>query len=219
MQSKKRLTEINIWEAAWYMNLNVHEKLFERYLKHRCDNIGVWDPNFKLAAFHLDYQDDFQSLADGFFKKINYDRERIKLLKTGEWFIIDFVRFQYCRKKNLKRGNPAHRSYLDLMMERGLWEWFCENQPDVMPTEDIANFNEINPVPTLKKGAKRGLKEDSKGYKDKDTEKESDKEAETDKDTDLDKDTPVSIRKKEFKETPTEFEMRNKGMLDDTPFK
>lgn len=207
MQNKKRFKEIHLWEASWFMNLNKDQKLFWIYLNDRCDNIGVWDPNFKLAAFNLEIENS-KDFFDQFFIDINSDKDRIYKFSGGEWFIFDFVKFQYCQKKPLNPKSPPHKSYLLLMKKRDLWDWFCENQPEVMPADALLEYIDLNPKPALKKNSSRVKKELSKRAKDKDPDKEKAKVKKKDKD----KDTPLKP-----KETLLEFEMRNKGLLNGSP--
>lgn len=205
MQSKKRFTESNIWSASWFMDLTNDQKLFWGYLNDQCDNIGVWDSNFKLASFHLGIE-NFEDFFHQFIDTINSDHKRIYEINKEQWLLIEFVKFQYCKKSPLNRKNPAHKSYLNLIVERKLSTWFCENQPDVLSYEDLSDFYVLNPKTTLDKRSSRGLKEVSESYKEKDPDKVEDKK------TDTDEDTPP-----EHQETSLEFEMRSKGMLNGSP--
>jgi hypothetical protein len=214
MQSKKRFTEINIWEASFFMELTPKQKLFWYYLNDRCDNIGVWEPNFKLVAFNLELEGNPHEFGDSFLQALN---DRVIVLESGHWFLPDFVKFQYCKSNNLNSKSPAHKSYIELMKGRNLWEWFCENQMDVMPPDDINEYLKLHPKTPFSENSKRGLKEVLESHKDKDTDKE--KAQEEEKATDTDKDTPlVDGKRKVTKETGLEFEMRSKGMLNETPF-
>ncbi|MEX0661159.1 MAG: hypothetical protein WEA58_04675 [Balneolaceae bacterium] len=196
MQSKKRFTEINIWEADWYMFLTPTQKLMLKYITDRCDNIGVWDTNLKLAAFHVGISGDPVSFWDDFVMAVNNSEERIIQLDSGAWFIVGFVEFQYCKgNKPLSNKSPAHKSYIGIMHERGLWEWFCENQAEIMPQEEVDMYMSIYPKPTLSVGYQNG----SDRAKDKEEEKEADKVEDINKD----KDSPEQLHNEE---DPLSFE-------------
>lgn len=127
MDSKKRFTNNFIWDSKLFQLLEKGEKLFYFYLMAKCDNIGYWDPNFQLAKFHVGEFDE-----EVFLKKINDGKKRIIILEDGAWFLTSFTKFQYSQTKPLNPKNPAHKSYIHLMMERNLYDWFIENEPNMM---------------------------------------------------------------------------------------
>lgn len=181
MQSKKRFIETNLYESEWFMELNPEQKVFWHYLNARCDNVGVWEPNWKLAFFSLGLEGNYEEFSHALMKAVNKSCQRIIVLENGYWFLSEFVRFQYCNGKPLSSRSPAHISYLNLIEKRNLWEWFCKNQPDVMPPEELDTFNDLYPKPTLSVGYQKG----SDRYKDQEEDKETD--------TDTDKETPSEI--------------------------
>ena len=78
-------------------------------------------------------------------------------------------------------NNPAHKSYLQLIEEKNLLTWFCENFPETLP-ESYLNKE--------KKTSFRPLGDPFETHKDKD--KEKDKET--------DKETAQEMNLKAFKE-------------------
>lgn len=167
MQSKKRFTEINIWDDPVFIELTPQQKLMWFFLNDRCDNIGLWVPNPKLIGFNLDIEGNTRQFLDEFLKAINEAELRVHVLPSGDWLITDFVKFQYCKKSPLHENNPAHKSYLHLIEEKDLLSWFCANYPETMP-ESYLN--------KVKKNSLRPLKEPFETHKDTDKDKESDKE-------------------------------------------
>lgn len=227
MQSKKRFTETAVWEEPWFADLTSEQKLFWFYLNDRCDNIGLWKPNWRLAFFHLNIVNDQEEFAKHFLNTANTEGEQVIVFDNGDWFLPEFVRFQYCKSAPLNPRNPAHRSYINQIYEKNLIEWFCEKQPEVLPVEEIENHRSIHPKPTLsnnEKSSKRPLKDLSESDKDKEKEKEQEKGKDMDEDKEppstvpFKSNTPGTTLKKNKKETGIEFEMRNKGYLEDTPF-
>lgn len=178
MQSKKRYTETNIWDDPVFMNLTPQQKLCWYFLNDRCDNIGGWTPNPKLIAFTLDIDGDPKQFLDDFLQVINSDKELIQITPSGDWIIIDFVKFQYCHRNPLNPNNKAHKSYLDLIEGKNLLSWFAVNCPKTLP-ESYLNKGKKD----LSETSPRPLRDPLETHKDKD--KEKDKEMDTD--TDMDK--------------------------------
>ena len=93
----KRLTEAMKWEDNWFSLLTPTNKLVWLYLVDRCDKAGVWEPNFRLADFHIG-------------QKVNWDEARqsldktVRVLKNGKWWLPGFIAFQY---GNLHVEQPA----------------------------------------------------------------------------------------------------------------
>lgn len=172
MQSKKRFTETNIWDAPFFMELTPKQKLAWFFINDRCDNIGVWTPNPKLMAFNLDIEGNPGQFLDDFLQAINADGELIHIIPSGDWLITDFVKFQYCKKKPLSPNNTATKSYLDLIEEKKLLTWFCENFPETLPESYLSKG---------KKTSLRPLRDPFETYKDKDKEKDKDTDRDTDK--------------------------------------
>jgi len=186
MQSKKRFTEINVWETNWFTNLNPTQKLFWLYINHRCDNIGIWEPNMKLSAFHLGIDGDIDQFANDFLKTINNDMKRIIILDSKKWFILGFVKFQFVKDKPLNPRNPAHKSYIKQISDSGLYTWFSTYQPEVL------FFIE-------EETSHRAIQEVSKGDKDKE------EDIDTDIEEDKVKEKAVDIVKEKKKEKDLDY--------------
>lgn len=94
----KRFTDTQIWEKEWFMKLKPIHKCLWRYLTERCDQSGVWEPNWQLASIYIGEkvsQLDLQALGD-----------QIEIMGNGKVFIPDFVNFQYGQ---LSDKSPAHK--------------------------------------------------------------------------------------------------------------
>lgn len=93
----KRFTDTQIWEKEWFMALSPRLKCLWRYLTERCDQSGVWEPNWQLASIYIGEavsSDDLSSFG-----------KHIEILETGKIFIPDFINFQYGR---ISESSPAH---------------------------------------------------------------------------------------------------------------
>ena len=122
----KRLTDTEIWEKPWFMDLTPTEKLAFFYIKDNCDNVGVWTPNFRLAEFVIGSQLDW----DKFAGKCN---ENIFIMDNGKWWLTDFCIFQHFDLvKNPDGGNSnALKSYVNRLKFHGLYNNFLDRIEDI----------------------------------------------------------------------------------------
>lgn len=186
----KKFYNINRWEQRFFMNLTPVQKLAWEYVNDRSDNIGVWQPNIRALEFHIGANLN----VEAFFQAINNDEKRLLKLPDDNWFIPNYVKFQYCQSNPLNPNNRAHRSYLKDMDSRGLLEWFCIHQPEVMGTslnyKKELNGKQLDNIPkpfktfldNLIKRSSRGLKEFSENRIEKDKEQAPEKDTEQEKD-------------------------------------
>jgi hypothetical protein len=102
--SKKRFTDIKIWEDDWFFELSAEYKLFWFYLKDNCDHAGLWRPGKRAFAAVSDTDVDLDKALEYF----NMDKERVVVVDNGRWFLVDFFSFQYGSRLNIK--NKVHES-------------------------------------------------------------------------------------------------------------
>ena len=108
----KRFVDTEIWEKDWFMNLKSYEKLSVLYVLTKCDNVGVWNPNTKLADILIGKKINWESLAERCSKNI-------EVLPNGKWWVKDFVDFQW---GELKETSPPHRSFIKLLKKHNLYQ-------------------------------------------------------------------------------------------------
>lgn len=104
---KKRLHDCDIWEESWFADLSRDHRIFWIYLKDTCDVAGIWRPN-NIGIFKRTHRiriDLNEALAE-----LNKDKERIKVLKNGRWFLTGFLHFHY--GSYLNPNSPLHASAL-----------------------------------------------------------------------------------------------------------
>ncbi len=108
----KRFTDSNIWiDKPWFIELTPAEKCAFMFIKDRCDNVGVWVPNFKLAENIIGEPIDWDNLPE----KVNGN---IIILENGKWWLHDMCDFQY---GNLSEDCIPHKSYIALLKKHGLF--------------------------------------------------------------------------------------------------
>ena len=110
---KKRLHDIDIWNKLWFRRLSHAEKLAWLYIKDRCDNVGVWEPDKEMLNFFIGDDIDLKEMAI----KLNGN---VEVLKNGKWWLIDFCDFQYGILDEESKSKPI-MSYIKLLKHHGLW--------------------------------------------------------------------------------------------------
>lgn len=109
----KRFTDTDIWKKEWFMNLKTAEKLAWFYIKDNCDNVGVWDPNFKLARFVIGAKVDWGNL-------ISESNGNVVVMENGKWWLVDFCTFQHPDLNPESKSKPII-SYISTLKRHGLW--------------------------------------------------------------------------------------------------
>lgn len=118
----KRLTDTEIWDEDWFIDLPNDYKLFFLYIKDRCDHGGFYRPNRRKFSHVIGGK---LLMYDDFLKHVNVPDEgktqpkrRIIVLESGKWFIPKFFGFQQGNYFNIKNG--AHRGALKLIVSNGI---------------------------------------------------------------------------------------------------
>lgn len=107
----KRFTDTEIWDKEWFMLLRPVHKCLMKYLHDKCDNAGIWSPNWPLASAHISEQvsaDDLEGLGD-----------QVELMPNGKVFIPSFIEFQY---GELSENCIPHRKVISLLKKHNLFE-------------------------------------------------------------------------------------------------
>jgi hypothetical protein len=128
----KRFIDTDIYDEDWFLSLSGQEMLFWQYICLKCDHAGIWRPNFK--SFEI--KTGFRINQEQFLKNVNLDQKRICVLDNGKWWLIGFIRFQYC--KNNKEINTQHRVQLSALTQ------LENNQVDYKSQGYILRVNEIS---------------------------------------------------------------------------
>lgn len=111
----KRLTDTELWEQDWYLELPNKYKLVWCYVKDKCDDAGIWRPNKSLLQRIIGEPinlNDFLTFIN------NEEKQRIKVLPTGRWFLREYFIFQY--GSVFKPKSPVHRGALKKLLSNGL---------------------------------------------------------------------------------------------------
>lgn len=106
----KRFCDTDIWDKEWFMSLSSKHKLFIQFLFCKCDNSGVWSPNWILASSYIGENvniDDVKLLSN-----------QLEILEGGKILVIDFCHFQY---GELTEKSPPHRKVIGLLKKHGIY--------------------------------------------------------------------------------------------------
>jgi hypothetical protein len=167
----KRLTDTEIWEQDWFIELPTKYKLTWNFIKDKCDDCGVWRPNKSLLQRIIGEPVNLEE----FLTFINIDgKERIRILKNNRWFLVEYFFFQYGDKFNPK--SPVHRGALKRLLQNNV-------HPKELSYLSIGKLESIDIEELKEIGYQKGSDSILKAYtyttdrdKDKDKDKGMDKE-------------------------------------------
>lgn len=115
----KRLTDTEIWDEDWFIDLPNEYKLFFLYIKDRCDHSGMWRPNRRKFSMIVHGK---TMHYDEFLIAVNKDEEKVKnriiVLDNGKWFLTKFISFQCGKVFRPKIG--AHRGAFKLLISNNI---------------------------------------------------------------------------------------------------
>lgn len=89
----KRFTDTVKWEDKWFRKLPNDMKLFWYYILDKCDIAGIWKFDLELVQYFFKI-----SLTEKeILKYLNTDKKERIIISPDkeEWFIKDFVQYQY----------------------------------------------------------------------------------------------------------------------------
>jgi len=120
----KRFHDTGIWSQDWFVEMPAEYMMLWWYILDNCCYSGIWKPNKKYIEFISGKTIDLKKALELF----NVHKERVKVLKTGRWFLMDFIVFQY--GTHLNANNRVHASIaktladneIELTSIRGLLE-------------------------------------------------------------------------------------------------
>ena len=112
----KRFIDTTLWDKPWYRAIGPAGRDAWHFITSKCDNVGVWVPDFGAAEFYIGGPVDWDSL-------IEKSNGNIKVLENGKWWLVDFVDFQYGK---LRDTCTPHRSYIELLKKHGLLKGYSK---------------------------------------------------------------------------------------------
>lgn len=122
--TRRRFTDADKWDDAWYYGLTPAAKLVFGYLCDRCDLVGVWKVNCRQAANAIGMELDWDALLLEF-------GERVEDLGGDRWLLTRFFRFQYPR--GIGSRSVPHRAIRNALRSHGLLDRFAASLHDETP--------------------------------------------------------------------------------------
>jgi hypothetical protein len=110
----KRFTDTELYDKPWFMALSCRLKCAVEYLFKKCDNTGVWEPNYIIASAYIGeggFTEQELLAIDG--------GEQFEKLPSGKIFVVGFCDFQY---GELTENCKPHRSIIQKLKKTGLFE-------------------------------------------------------------------------------------------------
>ena len=112
----KRYTETTIWDEDWFLNLPIEYAMFWVYVKDKCDFAGIWKPN--IRGFENSFTNNSKIELNKALELFNAEKERICVLPSGRWLLVDFFVFQYGNTMN--GNNRVHLSIYNIYKKEGV---------------------------------------------------------------------------------------------------
>jgi hypothetical protein len=112
----KRFHDVEKWDRPWYRKLSPAEKCAWDFITCKCDNVGVWIPDFESAEFYIGEAVDWESFT-------NHVNGNIHVMDNGKWWLADFCRFQYPELEESTNSRPL-LSYIALLKKHTLWKGY-----------------------------------------------------------------------------------------------
>lgn len=131
----KRFTDTDIWKKEWFLNLSLKHKLLVKFLFDNCDCAGVYEPNYILLSV---------CIGENITEKDIEEIKQVRKLENGNFFIEDFLDFQYNIKsfEDLKPKFSVHKGIIKSLQKNGLISDTLEptkikEEPPKPPTEEV----------------------------------------------------------------------------------
>lgn len=109
----KRFTDTEKWKDPWFRKLSPKLKSFWQFITDNCDVAGVWKVDMDLAGFLIGNSYTEEEVLTA----INNEKERIRVIAKGRWFVCEFVKYQYGK---LSDKCQPHIPVLNLLKSYGL---------------------------------------------------------------------------------------------------
>ena len=108
----KRDTDTRLWEEDWFLSISGADQLWWFWIKDHCDHAGIYRSNVRLYKAVTGFE-----ITSDFLSVVNSDKERIRILPNGKWWIVGFCLFHY---PNLNTKNRFHKSVIDTLLKNGI---------------------------------------------------------------------------------------------------
>lgn len=147
--------EIHVWDHPDFGDLNQTLKLFDWFVRSKCDNIGVYHHNRRLAEFHCEGGIDLQKYID------TLNRSKLTIERLGDDLLwrLDFVRETW---GTITAETNLGKSCWRLLIKHGLAERFIDAYPDCIKIETFREAIKKGELPAIQpQGSNRSVTENT----------------------------------------------------------
>jgi len=110
----KRFVDTELDDKPWFNQLSCRLKCAVQYVFRKCDNAGIWEPNYVIAAAYVGEggfrEDELLAIDNG---------QQFERLANGKIFVVGFCDFQY---GTLSEDCKPHRAVIQKLKKYGLYE-------------------------------------------------------------------------------------------------
>ena len=118
----KRLSDSEIWNKDWFLDLTDKQKLLVKFLFDNCDCAGIYEISKRVLRVCFQEEvtrEDFEAI------------KQVQFIDENKIFIEDFIRFQY--KVEISELNPkftVHRGIIAKLTKYGIFETLSKGLPN-----------------------------------------------------------------------------------------
>jgi len=113
----KRFTDTGKWDDPFFLDMPANFKLVYLHILDKCDAVGVWKVNKRLAVFCVGDVD-----WDLF---VSYMGKRIHIMNGEKWWLTKFCDFQYGELSEDSKSKPVI-SHINLLKKHRLWKGYTK---------------------------------------------------------------------------------------------
>lgn len=152
----KRLSDSEIWNKDWFLDLTDKQKLLVKFLFDNCDCAGIYEISKRVLRVCFQEEvtrEDFEAI------------KQVKFLNETTIFIEDFIRFQY--KVEISELNPkftVHKGVIAKLNKYGIFETLSKGLDNPYPRvqdkdkdkdKDININKQVDIINNIEKNSKK----------------------------------------------------------------
>jgi hypothetical protein len=108
----KRFVDTELDDQPWFMALSCRLKCVVQHVFRKCDNAGIWIPNYVIASSYIGEsftEEELLAIDDG---------AQFEKIEKGKIFVVGFCDFQYGK---LSEDCHPHRAVIDKLIKYNLY--------------------------------------------------------------------------------------------------
>lgn len=158
----KRLTDNELWQKDWFLNLNLKQKLLVKFIFDNCDCAGIYEISYRMLSNIFGEEvtkNDFLAI------------KQVKFVAENKIFIEDFIPFQYgVEISELNEKYSVHKGILRKLNKINYFETL--NQPLTNPSVTLSQGLQDKDKDKDKDNSSSNVEEEKEIKKEKEKEEE-----------------------------------------------